>query len=155
MEITTKNNRTLIFKEFADENIWESKPEIDFKGDFEIPNYQFSFKKKIISKKYLNEDYDFNTYLVNFINKFIENEEKILRISRKVLDDILNISGDYIHKHNTENSPLGCVHILDIVSYSFKLDFSTAYGYETYTITYLFYPNGDLTITKIKRKLCY
>lgn len=155
MEIITKNNRTLIFREIIDENIWETKPEISSAGGFHTSNYQFSFKKKIISLKYMNDEYDFNIYLEKFINWFIENEEKILRISRKVLDDIRNINGDFTRKHNSENSPLYYVRILNIVNYTFKLYFSTDYGYENYTITYLSYDNGDLTITKIKRKLCY
>ena len=155
MEIKTKNNRNLIFRKITDENIWESKPEIISNDGFNTTNYQFSFCNKIIFKQYINENYDFNIYLKNFINNFIENEEKILKISRKILDDIRNINGDIIYNHNTENSPLYYIRILNIVAYSFKLYFSTNYGYEDYTISYLFYPNGELTVTKIKRKPCY
>ncbi|GAA3766894.1 hypothetical protein [Flavobacterium ginsengiterrae] len=155
MEIKTKNNRTLIFRQITDERIWETKTELSAGDDFRKFNYQFSFKEKIISKKYIIEGYDFNSYLINFIDRFIENEEKILKISRKILDDIKNVNDNFALKHNSENSPLFYVRILNIVNYSFKVYFSTNYGYEEYIIKYLVYDNGDFVITKVKRKLCY
>lgn len=155
MEIKTKNNRVLIFRQTIDERIWETKAEMSADNDFRKFNYQFSFKEKIISKKYIIEGYDFNSYLIHFIDRFIENEEKILKFSRKILDDIKNVNDNLTLKHNSENSPLFYVRILDIVNYSFKVYFSTNYGYEEYIIKYLLYDNGDFVITKVKRKLCY
>ena len=119
MEIKTKNNRILIFRQTTDERIWETKAELSAGDDFPKFNYQFSFKEKIISKKYIIEGYDFNSYLINFIDRFIENEEKILKISRKILDDIKNVNDNFALKHNSENSPLFYVRILVIVNYFF------------------------------------
>src|SRR6218665_181920 len=152
MEIKTKNNRTLIFRRTTDERIWETKAELSAGDDYRKFNYQFSFNEKIISKKYIIEGYDFNSYLINFIDRFIENEEKILKISRKILDDIKNVNDNFELKHNSENSLLFYVRILNIVNYSFKVYFSTDYGYEEYIIKYLLYDNGDFVITKVKRK---
>ncbi|TDD75143.1 hypothetical protein [Flavobacterium caseinilyticum] len=155
MEIITKNNRTLLFRELTDENLWESKLENTSSIGSTKSNYQFSFKNDLIKKEYIIENYDFNSYLKSFINYFIENEIKISKTTRKVIDDISNINDDEKFILNEENSFLHYVRILDIVNYSFKVHIVTNYGYENYIITYLLYDNGNLTITKIKRKLCY
>lgn len=154
MKIVTNNNRKLSFRQVDESKIWESAPEFTNVDGFISSNYNFSFKNDLRLREYIVENYDFYNYIETFINYFIENEKKILKISRKVIDDISNINGEN-YTLNEENSKLSHVRILDIVKYSFKITISTDYGYDNYEISFVTFDKENLSINKIIKTQCY
>ncbi|PIF47178.1 hypothetical protein CLU96_4227 [Chryseobacterium sp. 52] len=149
MKFTTSNGRIIEFKK--SQETWGShKQNRNDDGSYssEKPSFEFA---DILYREY-SQPMDFEKDLQQFLDFYLDNEEKILSQTQRAFDGIVHHNHD-LHPADQSGYLIAFVEIMDLKPYQFIICFVFMHGFVTYDISYEFLSPEHFIITKIERIL--